>query len=52
MGNVPVKERASGFPGHYLEMQIASFKEFVAFEEKYNYKKSEYTQIVKRPSNR
>lgn len=42
--NVPEKERASGFPGHYLEMQLASFNAFVAFDEKYDYKKSEYTQ--------
>jgi hypothetical protein len=44
MDNIPEKERASGFPGHYLEMQLASFNEFVAFEKKYNYKKSEFTQ--------
>lgn len=44
MDNLPVKERASGFPGHYLEMQMASLKEFVAFDRKYNYGKSEYTQ--------
>jgi hypothetical protein len=44
MDNVPERERASGFPGHYLEMQLASFNEFVAFDKKYNYKKSEFTQ--------
>jgi hypothetical protein len=42
--NVPEKERASGFPGHYLELQLASFNEFVAFDKKYDYKKSDYTQ--------
>jgi hypothetical protein len=42
--NVPERERASGFPGHYLEMQLASFNEFVAFDKKYDYKKTEYTQ--------
>lgn len=45
MDNVPEKERASGFPGHYLEMQLASLKEFVKFDKKYDYKKSEYTQV-------
>ncbi|WP_010664679.1 hypothetical protein [Marinilabilia salmonicolor] len=44
MEQIPEKEKASGFPGHYLEMQIASFKEFIAFDKKYNYKKSEFTQ--------
>lgn len=44
MDNVPEKERASGFPGHYLELQIASLKEFVEFDKKYDFKKSEYTQ--------
>ncbi len=44
MDNVPEKERASGFPGHYLEMQLAAFNEFIAFDKKYDYKKSEYTQ--------
>lgn len=44
MENVPERERASGFPGHYLEMQLAAFNEFIAFDKKYNYKKSEYTQ--------
>lgn len=44
MNNVPESERASGFPGHYLEMQLASFNEFIAFDKKYDYKKSEYTQ--------
>src|SRR5690554_1729802 len=29
MDNVSERERASGFPGHYLEMQLASFNEFV-----------------------
>ena len=42
--NVPERERASGFPGHYLEMQLESFKEFVEFEKRFNYKKSTYTQ--------
>jgi len=44
MDNVPERERISGFPGHYLEMQLASFNEFVAFDKKYNYRKSEFTQ--------
>lgn len=44
MDNVPERERASGFPGHYLEMQLASFNEFVAFDKKYDYKKTDYTQ--------
>lgn len=44
MDNVPEKERASGFPGHYLELQLTSLKEFVEFDKKYDYKKSEYTQ--------
>lgn len=44
MDNVTEKERASGFPGHYLELQLASLKEFVEFDKKYDYKKSEYTQ--------
>lgn len=44
MDNVPERERASGFPGHYLEMQLASFNEFIAFDKKYDYRKSEYTQ--------
>lgn len=44
MDNVLEKERASGFPGHYLELQLASLKEFAEFDKKYNYKKSEYTQ--------
>jgi len=44
MDNVPERERASGFPGHYLEMQLASFNEFIAFDKKYDYKKSEFTQ--------
>ncbi len=44
MDNIPEKERASGFPGHYLELQLASFDELIAFEKKYDFKKSEYTQ--------
>lgn len=44
MDNVPERERASGFPGHYLEMQLASFNEFIAFDKKYDYKKTDYTQ--------
>ncbi len=44
MENVSEKERASGFPGHYLELQLASFDEFVAFDKKHDYKKSEYTR--------
>lgn len=44
MDNVPERERASGFPGHYLEMQLASFNEFIAFDKKYDYRKSEFTQ--------
>jgi hypothetical protein len=44
MNNIPERERASGFPGHYLEMQLAAFKTFAAFEKKYNYKKSAFTQ--------
>ena len=44
MDNIPEKERASGFPGHYLELQLASFDEFIAFDKKYDFKKSEYTQ--------
>lgn len=44
MENVPERERASGFPGHYLGMQLASFNEFAAFEKKHDYKKSKYTQ--------
>jgi hypothetical protein len=44
MNNVPERERASGFPGHYLEMQLASFNEFIAFDKKYDYKKTDYTQ--------
>lgn len=44
MENVSERERASGFPGHYLEMQLASFNEFIAFDKKYDYKKTDYTQ--------
>ena len=44
MDNVPERERASGFPGHYLELQLASFNEFVAFDKKYHYKKTDYTE--------
>lgn len=33
--NVDSLERASGFPGLYLDMHIASLKEFVKFEEKH-----------------
>jgi hypothetical protein len=42
--NVSEKERASGFPDLYLEMHIVSLKEFTAFEEKYNYSKTKYTE--------
>lgn len=41
--NVPEREKASGFPGHYLDMQIAAFNEFVAFDKTHNYKKSSFT---------
>jgi len=51
MDNVSERERASGFPGHYLEMQLASFNEFIAFEKKYDYRKSEYTQNYLRQIN-
>lgn len=44
MDNVSEKERASGFPGHYLEMQLAALNEFVEFDKKHDYKKTEYTQ--------
>jgi hypothetical protein len=51
MENIPARERASGFPGHYLEMQLAALKEFVAFDKKYGYKKTEYTQQYLRQIN-
>lgn len=35
MDNVDSLERASGFPGLYLEMHIASLKEFTEFEKKH-----------------
>ncbi len=35
MDNVDSLERASGFPGLYLEMHIASLKEFTEFERKH-----------------
>jgi hypothetical protein len=44
MDNLTERERASGFPGHYLELQISALNEFVAFDKEYNYKKSEFTQ--------
>lgn len=44
MDHIPARERASGFPGHYLEMQLAALKEFVAFDKRHSYQKSEYTQ--------
>lgn len=44
MDNVPKKERASGFPGHYLELQIASLEEFVEFDKIYDYRKTDYTK--------
>lgn len=44
MNNVQERERESGFPGHYLEMQLESYKEFMAFDKKYDFGKSEFTQ--------
>ncbi len=35
MDNIDSLERASGFPGLYLDMHIASLKEFTEFEKKY-----------------
>jgi len=43
--NVDSLERASGFPGLYMEMQVEALKEFVTFEKRFpNYSKREFTE--------
>lgn len=42
--NVKENERASGFPGLYIDLQIESIKEFLKFQERYKYKKTEATE--------
>lgn len=44
MENVPDRERASGFPGHYLDLQLSACKEFISFEKTHKYSQSEYTE--------
>ena len=44
MNNVSERERASGFPGQYLQIHVESLKEFTAFDKKYDYKKTEFTE--------
>lgn len=44
MENVPERERASGFAGHYLELQIAGFKEILEFDKKHKKSKSKITE--------
>ncbi len=42
--NVDSLERASGFPGLYLDMQVAALMELVTFEERFpDYSKTEFT---------
>lgn len=41
--NVKENELASGFPGLYIEMHVESIKEFIKFQEKYKYKKTQNT---------
>lgn len=42
--NIKEKERASGFPDLYLNLQVESLKAFMEFQHRKNYKKSEYTK--------
>lgn len=42
--NLSEKERASGFPSHYLDLQIASFNELVSIDRKLQYEKSAFTK--------
>lgn len=50
--NVDSLERASGFPGLYLDMQIEALKEFVTFEKRFpNYSKTEFTDRYLRELN-
>ncbi len=42
MDNIPERERASGFPGHYLELQIEGFKELIEFNKKHKKSKTKF----------
>jgi hypothetical protein len=44
MDNIPARERASGFSGHHLELQIEGFKEILEFDKKHKKSKSEFTE--------
>ncbi len=42
--NIKEKERASGFPDLYLNLQVESLKAFMEFQHRKNFKKCEYTK--------
>lgn len=44
LDNIKAKERASGFPDLYLNLQVESLKAFMEFQHRKSFKKSEFTK--------